>query len=131
MIHAKFQDHRTSGSGEEYFKGVYHIWAWRSSWSYDLDHLYKLSFSLLKEAPHEIWHGLAKWFQRICLKIMVMYMYIAPGQGQTTPWQQIFFINSILQLIKSFAARFPPLNDFVTVFPIQTHRRPKIDLAVK
>ena len=24
MLHAKFQDHRTSGSGEEYFNGFYH-----------------------------------------------------------------------------------------------------------
>ena len=24
MLHAKFQDNRTSGSGEEYFKGFYH-----------------------------------------------------------------------------------------------------------
>ena len=23
------------------FKGFYHIWAWRPSWSCDLDHLYK------------------------------------------------------------------------------------------
>ena len=38
MLHAKFQDHRTSGSGED-FKGFYHIWAWRPSWSCDLDHL--------------------------------------------------------------------------------------------
>ena len=46
MLHAKFQDHRTSGSGEEDFKGFYHIWAWRPSWSCDLGHLYKLSFPL-------------------------------------------------------------------------------------
>ena len=55
MLHAKFQDHRTSGSGEEIFKGFYYIWAWRPSWSFDLDHLYKLSFPLPKEAPHKIW----------------------------------------------------------------------------
>ena len=54
MLHAKFQDHRTSGSGED-FKGFYHIWEWQPSWSCDLDHLYKLSFSLPKEASHEIW----------------------------------------------------------------------------
>ena len=36
-------------------KGFYHIWAWRPSWSCDLDHLYKLSFPLPKEAPHKIW----------------------------------------------------------------------------
>ena len=55
MLHAKFQNHRTSSSGEEDFKGFYHIWAWRPSWSCDLDHLYKLSFPLPKEAPHENW----------------------------------------------------------------------------
>ena len=55
MLHAKFQDHRTSGSGEEDFYGFYHIRAWRPSWSCDLDHLYKLSVTLLKEAPHKIW----------------------------------------------------------------------------
>ena len=57
------------------------------------------------------------------------YIHVnSPGQGQTTPWGQIFFINSIIQSIKSFAASFPPLNDFVTVFPIQTYRRPNLTL---
>ena len=56
MLHAKFQDYRMSGSGEEDFKGFYHIWAWWPSWSCDLYHLYKLSFLLPKEAPYEIWH---------------------------------------------------------------------------
>ena len=37
------------------FKVFYHIWAWQPSWSCDLDHLYKLSFPLPKEAPHKIW----------------------------------------------------------------------------
>ena len=27
---------------EKIFEGFYHIWAWRPSWSCDLDHLYKL-----------------------------------------------------------------------------------------
>ena len=27
MLYTKFQDHRTFGSGEEYFKGFYHILA--------------------------------------------------------------------------------------------------------
>ena len=85
MLHAKFQDHRTSGSGEEDLKGFYHIWASQPSWSCDLYHLHKLSFKFPKEDSHEIWHWLAKWFQRRCLKIMGIYMYKAPGQGQTTP----------------------------------------------
>ena len=37
-LHAKFRNHRPSGSGEE-----------------DLDHLYKLSFPLPKDAAHEVW----------------------------------------------------------------------------
>ena len=28
--------------GKLIFEGVFHIWAWRPSWSCDLDHLYKL-----------------------------------------------------------------------------------------
>ena len=56
MLHAKVQDHRTSGSGEEDFKGFYHKWAWWPSWSCDLYHLYKLPFSLPKEDSHEILH---------------------------------------------------------------------------
>ena len=42
MLHAKFKDYRTSGSGEEDFQMFYHKWAWRPSWSCDLNHLYKL-----------------------------------------------------------------------------------------
>ena len=42
MLHAKFQDHRTFGSGEEIFKGFYHIWVWQPSWSCDLENLYTM-----------------------------------------------------------------------------------------
>ena len=59
-------------------------------------------------------------------------MYIAPGQGQTTQWGQILFINSIIQSVLSFAASFPPLNDFITVLTIQKYRPvTQFDLAVK
>ena len=54
MLHVRFQDHRTSGSGGERFKGFPHIWALRPSLSCDLYHLYKLPFPLPKEAPYEI-----------------------------------------------------------------------------
>ena len=47
MIHAKFQDNRTPGFGEDIFKGFYHIRAWLPSWSCDLNHLCQISFSLL------------------------------------------------------------------------------------
>ena len=55
MLHAKFQDQRTSWYGEEDFKAFNHMWAWRPSWSCDLDHLYKLLLSLPKETPHKFW----------------------------------------------------------------------------
>ena len=45
-------------------KGFYHIWAWRPSWSCDLDPICKLSFPHPMEAPHEIWLQSAQWFQR-------------------------------------------------------------------
>ena len=35
MLQAKFQEHRSSGSGEDF----YHMQALRPSWSCDLDHL--------------------------------------------------------------------------------------------
>ena len=47
MLHAKFQDHRTSSSREEAFERFfYHIWASRQyySWSCDLDHLINFCF---------------------------------------------------------------------------------------
>ena len=45
MIHSKFQDHRTSGSGEDfYFFSIYGHG--RHIWSSDLNYLYKLWFPL-------------------------------------------------------------------------------------
>ena len=46
------------------------------------------------------------------------------GAGADNPLRSIFFINSIIQSIVSFAASFPPFNEFVRVFPIQTYRLP-------
>ena len=55
MLHAKFQDPRPLGSGEDIFKGFYHIWAWRPSWSCDLDYLYTHWFPLPIDASYKIW----------------------------------------------------------------------------
>ena len=38
---------------EKIFKGFCYLQPWRPSWSCDLNHLYKLSFPLPKNAPHE------------------------------------------------------------------------------
>ena len=60
--------------------------------------------------------------------VMVIYMYIAPGQAQTTPWAQNIFININLLSICSFLASFLQLNDIFLFFPIQMHGRPKLTL---
>ena len=57
-----------------------------------------------------------------------MYMYIAPGQGQTTPWAQNIFLNINLLSICSFLASFLPFNYIFLVFPIPMHGRPKLTL---
>ena len=52
MLHTKFQSHRPE---KNIFEGFYHIWAWRSSWLCDLDHLniFFVHQTHPKE-PHEI-----------------------------------------------------------------------------
>ena len=59
------------------------------------------------------------------LIIMVMYMHIVPGQGHSDNLlgsksfhKHKSFVNLII------CCKIYPLNDFVTVFPIYTHRRP-------
>ena len=58
------------------FKGFYHIWAWRPSWSMNRDHFSNLLFPLPKEAPYEIWAKLAQRLQRrSCLKFWTFFPY--------------------------------------------------------
>ena len=71
--------------------------------------------------------GYLPWRRR-CFNIMVIYMYIAPGQGQTTPWSQNIFLNINLLSICSFLASFLPFNYIFLFFPIQKHGRPKLTL---
>ena len=55
MLHTKFRENWPAGSGERKFlSGFYHIWAWRPSWSCDLDFAIKLSSPLPMDAPHKI-----------------------------------------------------------------------------
>ena len=44
MLHTKFCGNQSAGSGEEDFKGFYHIWAWRPSWLCDQHHVLRFSF---------------------------------------------------------------------------------------
>ena len=54
MIPAKVQPKAFLVLEEKIFKGFYHIWAWRPSWSMDRDHFSNFSFPHPKEAPYEI-----------------------------------------------------------------------------
>ena len=47
MLHTKFRENQSTGSGEE---GFFDIWAWQP-FGHDLDHLCKVSFPLPKEVP--------------------------------------------------------------------------------
>ena len=50
MLHTKFHEIWR----RRFLSGFYHIWAWRPSWSCDLDFAIKLSLSLPMDAPHKI-----------------------------------------------------------------------------
>ena len=61
----------------------------------------------LKKISFEVW-----FYMYFCL---FLYMYIAPEQGQTTPWDQNFYFNiNLLSLV--ICCKFLPLNNFLTVF---------------
>ena len=64
MLHTKFRRNVPAGSGEEDFLMFLPYMGMTAILVIDLDHLYKLSFPLPKEAPHKIWLRLAKGFQR-------------------------------------------------------------------
>ena len=53
------------------------------------------------------------------MSILVICMYIAPGQEQTTPWAQNTFINLNLLSIGSFLSGFLPFNDIFLFFPFK------------
>ena len=96
MLHAKFQDRRTSGSGEDFFK-VFTIYGHGGHHGH-----VTMTFLLYIKFGFDWSSG----FGEIrCLKIMVIDMYIAPGQRQTIP-EGHFFKHVILMLIWSFAASF-------------------------
>ena len=50
---------------------------------------------------------------------MTLYMYIAPGQGQKTPWGQTFDVNRKPLSLQLFVASFKQIflnSDFIHIF---------------
>ena len=74
------------------------------------------------ESPYHFAHSLQVLKKRILILntfLMILYMYIAPGQGQTTPWGQTFDVNRKLLSLCQFVAglkQFALLSDFIYIF---------------
>ena len=114
------------------FEGFYHIWTWRPSWSCDLDHLYKLSLPLPKEAPHEIWLWLAKRVldRKIFENGLHIHVY-SPGAGADNPLVSTFF--SLTQLFSQLSPLLQvfPIKWLCNTFPFSNVYVTKFDRAVK
>ena len=58
----RFSPKASSVLEKKIFKGFYHIWAWRPSWSTSRDHFSNLSFPQPKDpylkCPQQVWHML-------------------------------------------------------------------------
>ena len=69
---------------------------------------------------------IARNFKKLSLKsdfiyffFMILYMYIAPGQGLITPWEQNFDVNRNILSLQSFVASFKNIclkSDFIQFF---------------
>ena len=76
----RFSPKASSVLEKKIFKGFYHIWAWRPSWSMNRDHFSNLSFPWLKKAQYEIWANLAQWLQRRSnLKFWTLFLFKCMG----------------------------------------------------
>ena len=107
MLHAKFQDHRPFGSGEADFLRCLQ-WEWLPSWSCGkIQSMVPLPMGF----PHE--------------NIGHIHVY-SPGAGTDNPPGSNFVQNHKTSVNLVVCCNFLPLNEFVTVSPIQMHRRPNL-----
>ena len=95
MLHTKLSAHRFWR--RRFLSGFYHIWAWRPSWSCDLDFAIKLSSPLPMDAPHKISLSLAKQFQR--RRSLKSVYGQQTGQGQEMTLTYINHIPSSTPLV--------------------------------
>ena len=88
MLHAKFQNHRPSGSGEEDFLKVFAIYSHGSHLGHVTLIIYinvHCPFLMILHIKFGFDWPSGFIAEYVCIFIMVMYMYIALGQGQRTP----------------------------------------------
>ena len=108
MLHAKFQNHRPSDSGEKKITGFCCLLPWRPSWSCDLDHLYKLVLPLPNNAPQ----SLALIGQAVLEMMMFEYyghaLVYSPRAGADNPLgTKILNLQFIYTFPASFALQIP------------------------
>ena len=141
MIYAKIQPQSILGSGEEVFKGFYHIWAWWPSWLMNCDHFSNLSFPQPKKAQYEIWAKLAQRLGRRfeILNIFPIQMHkeaklTLPQKGQMSMYNHYFsnFGSPPVpdDICKDSATRHALFlrRRFLKVFPIQKYREANLTL---
>ena len=125
MLHAKFQNHRPSSSGGEDSYMFFAIYSHGSHLGHVTWTIYINFFFLLLRMLHmKIGFDWPSSFRGEdhdgrCFNIMVIYMYIAPGQGQTTPRGQNFSININFLSICLFPVSFTHLIAFYHFFPFK------------
>ena len=109
MIHAKFQDHRTSGYGEDF----YHVNGHGSHLGHVARTIYINFCSPFPRRLHmKFGIDWPSGFRGEMFENNGYAQVYSPGAGADNPLLgSNFFINSIIQSILSFAASFPPLND--------------------
>ena len=54
---------------------------------------------------------------------MILYMYIAPGQGLTTPWGRNFDVKGNILSLRSFVASFKNITMYIALGQGQTAPR--------
>ena len=93
MFHAKLHDYRTISSVGKVLKVFYHIWVWQSSWSGDLEFLSAVPMRFHIQFGFDWPSG---FVENCFLEMVALYMYIVHGQGQTTPWGQIYSLTHLV-----------------------------------
>ena len=103
------------------FHDLINVYSWRSGADNPRGQNFDVNRNLLS-LP-----SFAASFKKISLKsdfihfffFMILYMYIAPGQGLTTPWGQNFDVNRNILSLWSFVASFKKISlksDFIQFF---------------
>ena len=122
MLHAKFQNHRPSGSGERFFK-VFAIYSHGGHLSY-------VTWTIYTNFP-SAFLSLALIGQAVSEEKFEYYGHIhvySPGAGAGNPLGTKFSHKHKYSVHLPISCKFCPSNHILTIFPIQMHGRPMLTL---